>query len=251
MMVNQARWAVLWGGLILLGSCGGSQPSESEVAAEANTAASPAPLASSLPPTTADTELIAEGEDIATTPTEATSLDGPPPPPSSAYIALLTPEQTAEIRATDIPLVVPTTIPAGFRVEQVTVKQDERFAEYQILYRDNRDRCFVVEYGSGGFGGPATEYRVPINPLLVGDEEKYGLNYGSYNYADAPEQTAESELHSDWLVLEDIGGYRLAGAAHINNRLTPDMPCQDVTVEEAIELVESFALITEEIVGDG
>ncbi|MEM0980454.1 MAG: hypothetical protein AAGH78_09280 [Cyanobacteria bacterium P01_H01_bin.58] len=249
--MNQASWAMLFWGLILLGSCGGEQSSESEVAAEENTAASPAPLASSLPPETAATSLTGEGDDIAATPTEATALDGPPPPPSSAYIALLTPEQTTEIRAADIPLVVPTAIPAGFVVEQVTVKQDERFAEYQILYRDNRDRCFVVEYGSGGFGGPATEYRVPINPPLVNDGEKYGLNYGSYNYADSSDQLTESELHSDWLVLEEIGGYRLAGAAYINNRLTPDLPCQDVTVEEAVELVESFALITEEIVGDG
>lgn len=249
-MVNQARWAMLFGGLILMGSCGDSTTSESEIAPGKNTAASPAPLASSLPPETTDGE--PEGMDLAAAPTEPTALDGPPPPPSSAYIALLTPEQTAEIKTLGIPLVVPTTIPAGFSVEQVTVNQNERFSEYQILYRDNRDRCFVMEYGSGGFGGPATEYRVPVNPPLFSDGEKYGLNYGSYNYnSDSPDQSTESELHSDWLVLENVGGYRLAGATYINSRLTPDLPCQDITVEEAVQLVESFALITDEIVGDG
>ena len=233
MVIQQLRdWAVVAIAALLLAACGG-EPSESS---GSNTVPSPEdspsltePAASVLPP---------PGE------------DGPPPPPSSAFIALLTPAQTTELRALGSPLVVPTDIPAGFLVERAEVIQEERAAGYQILYRDGSDRCFAVEHTTTGIGStPETEYRIPIQPPLVG-EAGYGLNYGSYVATDLQAQFPEPTLMSDWLPKEN-GYYRLAGANYINARLAPSRPCQDITPEEAVQIIESFALLTDEITGDG
>ena len=217
---------------LLLGACGG-EPSESS---GSNTA----PSSESSP------SLEESASSVLPPPGE----EGPPPPPSSAFIALLTPEQTAELRVLGSPLVVPTDIPTGFLVERAEVIQDERAAGYQILYRDSSDRCFAVEHTVAGIGStPETEYRIPIQPPLVGEGE-YGLNYGSYVASDLQAQFPEPTLMSDWLP-KDNGYYRLAGATYINERLAPSRPCQDITPEEAVQIVESLALITDEITGDG
>lgn len=176
---------------------------------------------------------------------------GPPAPPEAAFVALLSPEQAEKIRALGVPLVVPTAIPAGFTVNHVDTAQGQGFTDYRIVYRDGGDRCFVMEYASGGIGDiPTTEYRMPINAPLFDDGEAYGLNYGNYAEPSLREDFPEPELVSDWLPLE-TGAYRLAGAAYINNRLTPDSPCQDISPEEAVDIVESSAVMTDEIVGDG
>ena len=174
----------------------------------------------------------------------------PPPPPQSAFIASITPEQSAQIKALDVPLVLPTAIPEGFLVEQVNVTQDERFASYQILYRDAGDRCFVIEHASGGIGGtPETESRVPVNPPAISDEADYGLNYGSYTAPDLKAQFPEPNLSSDWLpIATDF--YRFAGAAYINNAWEGLSPCQNIEVDEAVTVIESLALISDEIQGD-
>lgn len=183
-------------------------------------------------------------------PLDASIQDEPPPPPDSAYIARLSPAQTDTIRALDVPLVVPTAIPAEFTVDRVDSVQNEWVSSYHILYRDDRDRCFLVEYAPGGVGSiPTTEYRIPLTPPLFDDGEEYGLNYGSYSDASLKAQFPEPELVSDWLPLED-GAYRLAGAAYINGTLTPDRLCKDITPEEAVPIIESFAVITDEITGD-
>ena len=175
----------------------------------------------------------------------------PPPPPDSAFLALLAPEQTAQIKALGFPLVVPTAIPAGFGIEQVETSQDDRFSGYQILYRDGRDRCFLVEYTSGGVGDmPQTEERIAINPPLVESTTSFGLNYGRYTDPNLASQFSDPVLMSDWLPIKG-GFYRLTGAAYANQLLDPTPACQDITPEEAVAIVESSALVSEEIQGDG
>ena len=174
----------------------------------------------------------------------------PPPPPQSAFIAAITPEQSAQIKALDVPFVLPTAIPEGFLVEQVNVTQDERFASYQLLYRDAGDRCFVIEHTSGGIGGtPETESRVSVNPPAINDATDYGLNYGSYTAPDLRAQFPEPNLSSDWLPIA-TGFYRFAGAAYINNALAVTAPCENISVDEAVTVIESLALISPEIQGD-
>lgn len=181
----------------------------------------------------------------------AVSPTAPPPPPSSAFLGLLAPEQTAQINALGLPLVLPTTVPAGFSATQVQPQPDERFAGYQILYRDSSDRCFLIEYTVGGLEGtPATAERRVLNPPMVAENSvEYALNYGPYTDLALREQFSEPALVSDWLPVAE-GFARLAGAALINNTLSPPVPCTDLTVEEAVAIVESLAVISDEIQGD-
>ncbi|MEM1310224.1 MAG: hypothetical protein AAGF98_12185 [Cyanobacteria bacterium P01_H01_bin.153] len=176
----------------------------------------------------------------------------PPPPPEAAFLALVTPDQTAQIRALELPLVLPAAIPEGFQVDQVQTQPDEPFRGYQILYRDDRERCFLIEHTAGGVGDtPATENRLPLNPPILGDDTvEYGLNHGPYADPLLREQFSEPSLLSDWLPV--AGGFsRLAGAALINATLAPETPCTNLTIEDAVTIIDSLAIITDEIQGDG
>jgi len=188
------------------------------------------------------------------------SSGAPPPPPDSAFLALLTPDQTTQIRSLGLPLVLPTDIPEGFEVAQLQIQQDGRFPGYQLLYRDGgipagapaANRCFLVEFTVGGIGGtPPTANRQPLNPpILADDGAEYGLNYAPYTDAAQREQFPEPSLISDWLPVE--GGFvRLAGTELINNTLTPEVVCTDIAVEEAVAIIDSLAVISDEIQGDG
>lgn len=184
--------------------------------------------------------------------TPVASEDVPPPPPGSAFLGRLTPEQTAEIEALSLPLVLPSDIPGEFSVAQVITQPGDRFAGYQILYRSGGDRCFLIEYASGGVGGtPETDNRQPISPpILQNGAAEFGLNYGNYKDPALREQFPAASLMSDWLPV--AGGFvRFAGAALINSTLQPSAPCQNVTVEEAIAIINSLAVITEGFFGDG
>lgn len=175
----------------------------------------------------------------------------PPPPPPTAFIAQLTPTQTAAIDAIGAPLVVPTAIPPGFAVAQVNTSQEGAFASYQIVYRDDRDRCFAIEYAAGGIGGlPPTEARLPISLPIVNDAADYGLNYGHYADPTQRAQFPEPVMMSDWLPITS-GFYRLAGAAYLNAAIQPVPPCQDVAAEEAMAIIESWVLISDDIQGEG
>lgn len=176
---------------------------------------------------------------------------GPPAPPANAFLALLSPDHMAQLKTLAVPVVIPTDIPAGFAVAAVTIiANGDRDQGYSILYQDPDNRCFVVEYTAGGIGSPpATEYRLPLKPPLFPDVD-YGLNYGPFADLDLRSQFPEPELMSDWLGYGS-GFYRLAGAAYINNQSSADAPCQDLTPEEAVTIIESFTEVTEEIIGDG
>jgi len=87
-------------------------------------------------------------------------------------------------------------------------------------------------------------------PILAEDGAEYGLNYGPYTDAALQEQFPEPSLVSDWLPV--AGGFvRLAEAALINNTLTPSVACTDITVEAAVSIIDSLAVIADEIQGDG
>jgi hypothetical protein len=188
-----------------------------------------------------------------TSPTVPNSTVTPPPPspPGTAFVALLTPEQTAQIKALNLDLVVPTTIPPGFSVDAFAVNPDDRFAGYQILYRDDRDQCFVVEYTRGGIGGlPEIEHQAAIDSPLLDASTPYHLYYGHYVDPNLRNPFSEPELISDWLPIGQ-GFYRLAGATYANQALASGPSCHDIAVETAVAIIESSALITETIQGDG
>jgi hypothetical protein len=171
-------------------------------------------------------------------------------------IARLSPDQTERLTALGVPVVVPTAIPEGFEVvalEVTATGEGPGDMGYGILYRDDRDRCFVVEYTAGGVGGtPATEYRLPVKPpLFEGATVGYGLNYGPYVDPELRSQFPEPELISDWMEGE-AGFYRFAGVAYINDVLMPAISCEaDIEPETAVQLIESMTILTPEILGDG
>lgn len=179
------------------------------------------------------------------------SPPAPPPPPGAAFIGLLTPEQTTQIKTLGVPLVLPTNIPPGFAVDRVDLNQSDRFTGYQVLYRDSSDQCFAIEYTTGDVGSiPETENRMVINLPWSATTAGYSLNYGHYVDPALRDQFPEPELISDWLPMGE-GLYRLTGAAYINKVVAPARPCQDVPVEIAVSILESSTVITDEIQGDG
>lgn len=155
-----------------------------------------------------------------------------------------------------MPLVVPTQVPSGFSLVQVEVQGDRPAPEaagsraYTLLYRDTRDRCFVVEFQeSEPSQSPATEYRLPIHAPLFAEQE-VGLNYGRFVNPELRSQVPDPALFTDWLSSR-AGVYRLAGAGYINDALTPEQPCQDIEPETAVRITESLTILTDEIMGDG
>lgn len=101
-------------------------------------------------------------------------------PQSIAEAALLTPEQVKQLVAMDgnnskdieFKVIVPTYIPAGFKVEKVETLDrpgGPGGPAYQITYRNSRNACFSVSATSGGWGsGPGEQHSFEVNPPALG-----------------------------------------------------------------------------------
>lgn len=179
----------------------------------------------------------------------------PPPPPQGAFLAQLSPEQTAQLNAFGVEVVVPGVVPPAFSVADIRGKAAsgtglDQGAAYFILYRDSSNRCFAIEYAASGIGDlPATEQRLPIQPpLFIGTD--YGLNYGVYTDKALRSQFPQPELYTDWL-MRPSGAYRLIGANYINTTFAAQPPCQDLSPTEAKQVVESLTVLAPEVIGDG
>lgn len=179
----------------------------------------------------------------------------PPPPPQGAFLAQLTPEQTAQLNGLGVEIVVPGVVPPTFtateiRGQSATGSGPSGGATYSILYRDGDNHCFAVEFAGSGIGDmPATEKRLPIKPPLF-EDKGYGLNYGVYQDESMRAQFPDPELYTDWLMGKS-GGYRLIGANYINTTFPDQTKCQDIRPEEAQKIVESFTVLAPEVIGDG
>lgn len=179
----------------------------------------------------------------------------PPPPPQGAFLAQLTPEQTAQLNALGVEVVVPGVVPPTFSVTEIRGKAatgsgPDGGAAYAILYRDSQSRCFAIEFAASGIGDlPATKNRLPIQPPLFADQG-YGLNYGVYQETAMRQQFPKPELYTDWLI-SPAGAYRLIGANYINVTFPSQAKCQDITPTEAKEIAESLTVIAPEVMGDG
>ncbi|HEY9762006.1 MAG TPA: hypothetical protein V6D07_05745 [Trichocoleus sp.] len=179
----------------------------------------------------------------------------PPPPPQGAFLAQLTPEQTSQLNALGVEVVVPGAVPSTFvatdiRGRAATGSGPDGGAAYSILYRDSENRCFAVEFAGSGIGDmPATETRLLIQPPLF-EDKGYGLNYGVYQDKSMRAQFPAPELYTDWLMGKS-GAYRLIGANYINTTFPNQTQCKDIRPEEAKKIVESFTILVPEVIGDG
>lgn len=161
----------------------------------------------------------------------------PPPPPSGSFLAQLAPDQTAQLNQLGVEVVVPGVVPPGFRVA-ATAMDD---AGYTIAYRNDQSRCFGVEFSRNPADSPAMAQAIPVSPPLF-SEGDYALNFELP--ADSPRGLA-----SDWL-LGSQGAYRLVGSPSLN-AFEGLSDCQNVDPEMAVEIIESFTIISPDIVGDG
>ncbi|PSN17911.1 hypothetical protein C7271_15290, partial [filamentous cyanobacterium CCP5] len=158
-------------------------------------------------------------------------------PPSGAFLAQLAPDQMMQLQQLGVEVVVPGVVPPGFGVARVAMDD----GEYAIVYRDDQNRCFGVQFSKDPVDSPAANQQQPVSsPLFPGAD--YGLNY------DPPEDNP-SRLFSDWLPGSQ-GAYRLLGAPDIN-ALQGLSACRNVDLETAIPILESFTTVSPEIMGDG
>ncbi|MEM9903454.1 MAG: hypothetical protein AAF921_00295 [Cyanobacteria bacterium P01_D01_bin.44] len=181
---------------------------------------------------------------------------GPPPPPTGSFFALLPPEATADLAALEIPAAVPSYLPEGFTLADYETGQGKSSGQssgpgggdyYWLIYRDAQNRCFTIEYTSGGVGGIVLENQLPISSPLFGPG--YSLYYGQYEDASLREQFPEPDMFSDWMS-GDQGLYRLTGAEQ-TMQTYEQTNCTDLPPQEAVKVVESLTYLETEITGDG
>lgn len=185
-------------------------------------------------------------------PQTASDSSAPPPPPPGAFLAQLAPDQMAQLASLGIDVVVPGTVPPSFQVADLRISQGDMGLSYLIVYQNADNQCFAVEFADGGTSPPpATESRLPIQPPLFTDENgnpSYGLNYGKYSDPEWQAKFPDPNLYTDWLA-GPSGSYRLTGAADIKALFATFDQCKDVDPQTAVDLVESFTLITAEPMG--
>lgn len=178
----------------------------------------------------------------------------PPPPPPGAFVAQITPSQTAELKQLGVEVAVPTAVPPEFQA--IILKTEQKPGEpgggpaYTLVYRDLVNHCFAIEFTTGGIGStPETDYRTAIAPPGFPGQD-YGLNFGPYKDAKLRQSSPGSQLSSDWIQGKS-GFYRLVGASTIHQTFPDQGDCQDIAPDAAVAIVESLAYLTDDIIGDG
>lgn len=187
----------------------------------------------------------------------APTAEGPPPPPEGAFLAQMAPAQTSQLTSLGVEVVVPGQVPPSFSIVELRVDQGDPGPGYLVVYQNNLDQCFAVEFAAEGIGDPPpTENRLPIQPPLfrdpVGDQvgdRGYGLNYGPFAEADMQAQFPESNLFTDWMI-GPSGAYRLIGATYIGDLFEALRGCEDIAPEEAVALAESLTVLTTDPMGE-
>ena len=178
------------------------------------------------------------------TQTEAEVGNAPPPPPANSYLAQLPPEATNQLTALDIQIAIPTYLPPQMTLASYDVGQTAAgHPYYWLVYRDEQNRCFAIEYTSGGIGGISLENQEPLDHPLFGD--RYSLYHGKFPNGNAG-ALPESDLFTDWLEGDD-GFYRLIGAGLVNAQDYGQDDCSNIAVKEAIAVAESLSYLPTDI----
>lgn len=168
----------------------------------------------------------------------------PPAPPPNAYLAQLPPEATNQLTNLAIDIAIPTYLPqqmtlASYGVGQPTA--DPRY--YWLVYRDDQNRCFAIEYMSAGINEMSLENQEPLETPLFG--ENYSLYHGKFPNGGTGE-LPESDLFTDWLKGNE-GFYRLVGAGLVNSQDYGQKDCGNITIKEAISVAESLSYLPTDI----
>ena len=175
----------------------------------------------------------------------AINAEAPPPPPANSYLAHLPPDVTNQLVSLGINIVIPTYLTqnmtlANYGVGDIT---DGNTPYYWLVYRDDQNRCFAIEYTASSIRSNSLENQEPIDSALFGDG--YSLHHGKFPNGGKGELPA-SDLFTDWLAGND-GFYRLIGAGLVDAQNYSQSDCSNITVEEAINVAESLSYLPTDI----
>ena len=169
--------------------------------------------------------------------TEPSVSSVPPPPPADAFLGKVSPSVFAKI--SHLPVMAPSYVPSGFVLTDYHSTGEQ---SYDLIYRDPKNQCFAIEYrrqlppaeSRDGFAVKTFD-----SPVFGPDRELY---YSTSSSSPSEEDTP-SQLLSQWLS-KDTGSYRLAGADAIAQNYPAQTPCQNVSLEEASQIITSIADLT-------
>lgn len=138
--------------------------------------------------------------------------------------------QLQQMKAVGMRLVMPTTVPAGFRLTSIASRSDARFGpSYLLVYRKGT-ACFGIEGTRGGIGG-----------IPTGDAGSYPIKnavLGRGQLEQRRSSAGEPQLISQWMGRDPF--YRFVGANYSFNGGSELANCQDITVKDAILVSEAL-----------
>ena len=199
--------------------------------------------------TDASADNSATGETVAPADPENTSValntETPPPPPSNSYLAHLSPNVANQLVNLGINIVIPIYLPPNMTLANYGVSDTSNGEDpyYWLVYRDDQNRCFAIEYATSRTRTSSLENQTPIDSALFGDG--YRLQHDQFT-SSSDAQRPEHDLFTDWLVGDD-GFYRLIGAGLVNAQNYAQNTCSNITVEEAINIAESLSYLPTDI----
>lgn len=198
-------------------------------------------------PSTVDAPAVA---DTITTPSPSyvplgeSSGNLPPPPPENSYLAQLSPDATNQLISLAIDIAIPTYLPPAMTLANYGTGETAAGSSYYwLVYRDDQNRCFAIEYSSRGGEDMSLENQEPLEHFLFGDG--YHLYHGKFPNGEVGELPT-SDLFTDWLE-GTHGFYRLVGAGLVNAQDYGQHDCVNITVKEAISIAESLSYLPTDI----
>ena len=159
-------------------------------------------------------------------------LAAPPPPPAGAYLGKISPDVSSQLQG--LPLLAPAYVPTGFVLAEYGKTPDNG---YYLIYR-SADQCFAIEHTNLSQTPPPPADLASL-PVKSFDSPLFGSNRSLY-YSQT--ELAPAKLISQWLTSTG-GAYRLAGADVVQT-YTSQPPCQNVPINEAVDIVASMTDLT-------
>jgi hypothetical protein len=176
---------------------------------------------------------------------EVKSVSASNPPPVTQSVAQNNGSQAAQTRVVDLGvskaqlqqmkaigmrMVMPTTVPTGFRLTDVVSRSDSRFGpSYLLVYRKG-SACFGIEGTRGGIGG-----------IPTGDAGSYPIKNAVLGRGQLEQRRSSAEqpqLISQWMGRDPF--YRFVGANYSFNGGSELANCQNISVKDAILVADSL-----------
>lgn len=130
--------------------------------------------------------------------------------------------------------IVPTYVPEGFEIRNVSVEDDRRWGpSYGILYKNNNNFCFSIGGESGGFGDGPRDYQ-PIEVISP------ALGKVILEYTENHRDRTQSSLGTSLVYGGVLGSQQAYGLGSGPPRRVGDQECRSISIQEAVKIVESL-----------